>query len=456
MFDRLLEALRHSRADFAEIRYERAWVTTVAWRERRLEVASTVTDEGGLVRCLDHGHGWGAATVRHADELVARRSVAHELSLATRPATPPGLAPVPVRDGCDVPDLAGDVRGVPLEEKRRLVEALNAEMLGFDRRIVDTRVAYRDAVVEYWYANSEGTRMQGVRPDVQLAGVAVARDGGTVERALASFGARAGWLVVHDHEERFRSAARQAVSLLGAQPVRSGAYPVVLDPRLAAAIAHETVGHLCEADAAAAPGGLLAPLGSRLGSPRVTIGDDGSVPGLRGTQAFDDEGTPTGNTLLVQNGVVVGHLHTRETAARDRARPTGSARAASWRHAPLARLSNVYVASGSGSRTDLLRDVRLGIYACDVIDTRRDGDRFAFTAGHAYMIREGELAELVKHVVIAGRVTELLGAVDRVAGDFRWHDGGGGCTRAGQGPLPIADGAPHVRLERAEVRGVAP
>jgi TldD protein len=291
---------------------------------------------------------------------------------------------------------------------------------------------------------------------VQLAALAVAREGGTVERALASFGARGGWLAAQGHEERFRAAARQAVSLLGAQPVRSGTLPVVLDPRLAAAIAHETVGHLCEADAAAEPGGRLAPLGTTLGSARVTIGDDGSVPGLRGTVAFDDEGTPAGNTLLVQNGVVVGHLHTRETAGRDRARPTGSARTTSWRHAPLARLGNVYVANGTGSVADLMRDIRLGLYACDVVDVRRDGDRFAFTAGHAYVIRDGEPAELVKHVVVAGRVTDLLGAVDRVAGDFRWHDDGGGCTRAGQGPLAVAGGAPHVRLERAEVRGVAP
>jgi TldD protein len=456
VLDRLLEALRHSRADFAEIRYERAWITTVAWRDRRLEVATESVDAGGHVRCLQQGRGWGFATIPSPDEITARLGVARELSLATRPDTPVALSAAPVREGCDAPDLGGDVRGIPLDAKRRLVEELDAEMLAFDRRVVETRVAYRDTIVEFWYANSQGTHMQGVRPDVQLAALATAREGGTVERALASFGARAGWIAAQGHEERFRSAARQAVSLLGAQPIRSGTYPVLLDPRLAAALAHEAVGHLCEADVVSEPGAHLAPLGARLGSPRVTIGDDGSAPGLRGSLPFDDEGTPTGNTLLVQNGVVVGHLHTRETAARDRARPTGSARTSDWRHAPLARLSNVYVANGSGSRADLLRDIRLGVYACDVIDSHREGDRITFTAGHAYMIRDGELAELVKHVVVAGRVSDLLGSVDRVAGDFRWHDDGGGCTRRGQGPIAVTDGAPHVRLERAEIRGAAP
>ncbi|HEX5818701.1 MAG TPA: DNA gyrase modulator, partial [Gemmatimonadales bacterium] len=164
MLDRLLEALRHSRADYAEIRYERAWISTVAWRERRLETATEAVDAGGIVRCLDQGRGWGVATVTCADDIAARLAVAHELSLATRPDTPIALAPVPVREGVDAPDLGGDVRGVSLDARRRLVEALNAEMLAFDRRIVDTRMAYRDAVVEYWYANSEGTRLQGVRP----------------------------------------------------------------------------------------------------------------------------------------------------------------------------------------------------------------------------------------------------------------------------------------------------
>jgi TldD protein len=345
---------------------------------------------------------------------------------------------------------------VPLAEKCALVEALNGEMLGFDRRIVDTRAAWQDAVTEFWYVNSEGTRGHGVRPHAAMSALAVAREGGAVERAVESVGAHGGWVRAQGREELFRAAARRAVSLLGAQPVRSGAYPVILDPRLAGVVAHEAVGHLCEADASRDPGHAVAAVGTRLGSERLTIGDDGSAPGLRSSIPFDDEGTPTGNTLIVQNGVVVSHLHTRETAAQGGGRPTGNARTTSWRHAPLARMTATYVANGSGTLDDLLRDVRLGVYAVDAIGSRRHGEDIAFTAGHGFMIRDGEIAELVKHVVVAGRVPELLGAVDRVAGDFRWHEAGGGCSRYGQGPLPVAEGAPHVRLERAEVRGMAP
>lgn len=458
MLERLLDAIRSSRADYADIRLERSFITSVAWRGRRLEGASTGTDVGGTVRCLNQGHGWGIASFNRLDDLEARLARAHELSLAVRPPEPVVLAPAPVREAHVRPALTDDPRDVPLLEKRRYLEHLNAEMLRSDRRIVDTQSAYRDEVTECWFVNSEGTALHELRPDVTLSALAVARDGGVLERAVESVGARGGWTRMRDQEELFRTAARRAVGLLDAKPVRSGSFPVVLDPRLAGVVAHEAVGHLCEADTQLEDpvAAALAAPGRQLGSELLTIGDDGSVGGLRGTLPFDDEGTPTSNTLLVQHGVVVGRLHSRETAARFGERPTGNARALSFRHVPLVRLTNTYVANGTGTVADLMRDVKLGVYACDAVGSRHRGDSYSFTAGHGYMIRDGAIAEPVKSIVLVGFVTELLGAVDRVAGDFRWHESGGGCGKAGQSPLPVAEGAPHIRLRGAEIRGQAP
>ncbi len=458
MLERLLDAIKSSRADYADIRLERSFITSVAWRGRRLEGASTGTDVGGTVRCLNHGHGWGVATFNRLDDLEARLARAHDLSLSVRPPEPVVLAPAPVREGQVRAVPTDDPRDIPLLEKRRYLEHLNGEMLRFDRRIIDTQSAYRDEVTECWFVNSDGTALHELRPDVTLSALAVARDGGVLERAVESLGARGGWTRVRDQEELFRTAARRAVSLLDAKPVRSGSFPVVLDPRLAGVVAHETVGHLCEADTQLEDpvAAALAAPGRQLGSELLTIGDDGSVVGLRGTLPFDDEGTPPSNTLLVQHGVVVGRLHSRETAARFGERPTGNARAISFRHVPLVRLTNTYVANGSGTFADLIRDVKLGVYACDAVGSRHRGDGYSFTAGHGYMIRDGAIAEPVKSVVLVGFVTEMLGAVDRVAGDFRWHQSGGGCGKAGQSPLPVSEGAPHVRLRVAEIRGQAP
>jgi len=222
VLERLLDAIRSSRADYADIRLERSFITSVAWRGRRLEGASTGTDLGGTVRCLNHGHGWGVATFNRLDDLEARLARAHELSLAVRPQGPVVLAQAPVREGHVRPALTDDPRDIPLLEKRRYLEHLNAEMLRFDRRIIDTQSAYRDEVTECWFVNSDGTALHELRPDVTLSALAVARDGGVLERAVESLGARGGWTRVRDQEELFRTAARRAVSLLDAKPVRSG------------------------------------------------------------------------------------------------------------------------------------------------------------------------------------------------------------------------------------------
>lgn len=196
-------------------------------------------------------------------------------------------------------------------------------------------------------------------------------------------------------------------------------------------------------------------LGRRVGGAELTIGDDGSAAALRGTLPYDDEGTATRNTVLVQNGVLVGRLHSRETAARTGEAATGNARALSFRHPPLVRMTNTYVANGRGTRDDLLRDIPLGVYACDAQAGRGGLDEFSLTAAHGYMIRDGRLAELVKDVVISGNPFEALGRVDRIAGDFQWNELGGGCGKGAQSPLAVTDGSPHLRLSEAAIGGGA-
>ncbi|MEO8295592.1 MAG: TldD/PmbA family protein [Gemmatimonadota bacterium] len=455
MKDRLLDALRASRADYTEIRLERSWVTTVAYRGARLEGANTSLDTGGFVRCLNRGHGWGVASFTSVDRLPAMIARAHELSIAVRLVDPIRLAPIPVREDDIRLDLDGDVRGISLETKKRLLEHLNGLMLGHDRRIVDTQAAYRDEVTEYWYANSEGTLLYEVRPEVTLSAVAIAKEDGAIERALESIGLRRGWNAVQGREDQFLAAARRAVDLLQAPRVRGGSYPVILDPKLAGVFVHEAFGHLSEADFVYenAQAKEMMTLGRRFGSELLTIGDDGSAAGLRGTLPYDDEGTPTQNTTLIRNGVLVGRLHSRETAARMGEAATGNARALSFRHAPIVRMTNTYIASGHGNLEDLLSGIELGVYACDALGGQTYLEDFSFTAGYGYMIRKGKIAELVRDVTLAGNLFHTLDAIDGIADDFRWNQMGGGCGKGFQVPLPVTEGAPHIRIRDAIVGG---
>ncbi len=455
MKNQLQDALRDSRADYTEIRLERIWATAIGFRGSRLEAATTAFETGGMVRCLNKGCGWGRASFTGTAPLRSTVSLAHELSLATPLDSPIRLADIPLRYADTPNDLDGDVRDVALGEKRQLLERLNQEMLVTDRRIVDSHARYQDRVTERWVATSDGILLYDLRPEVRLAAGAVAQEESVLERAFESWGARGGWKSVQETGQLFRQAARRAVAQLSAPRVRAGTYPVVLDPRLAGALIHQTVGHLSEADTLAGRPDLDALMrpGRQIGSELLTIGDDGSAASLMGSQTFDDEGAPTHNTLLVQHGVLVGRLHTRETAGRVGAPPTGNARASSFRHVPEARLTNLYLANGRGTLDDLLRGISFGIYCCDALGGQTHLGRFSITAASGQVIRDGKLAEAVKPMVLAGDMVETLKRVDAVAGDFRWNHLASGCSRAGSGPLPVAEGAPHIRIDGAWVSG---
>src|SRR5207253_548013 len=305
--------------------------------------------------------------------------------------------------------------------KKKLLEAYNGAMLAVSSSIVDTQASYRDEVSEVWYANSEGAVLYQVRPEVVVSGTAIGRRNGTIEKGLESIGLRKGWRSVQGFEERFRVVAQRAVDLLDAPRVRGGAYPVILDNELAGVFIHEAFGHLSEADFVYEnpQAREMMTLGRRFGRPVLTVGDNGAAPGLRGTLPFDDEGTPTQDTTLIKDGILVGRLHSRETAAAMGERPTGNARATSFRHAPIVRMTNTYIAGvpGGGSFEDLIGDVRLGVYACGAFGGQTMLENFSFTAAYGRMIRDGRVAELVKDVVLAGNLFQTLDRIDHIGAD---------------------------------------
>jgi len=453
--DRLSEALRRSPAQYTEIRVERTWASQVSFRGPRLETATASEDQGGFVRVLNPGCGWGIAAFTSLEQLPAMVARAHELSRAVRLNEPIVLAPVPPTESDVVPDLDGDVRGVSLAEKKRLIEGYNGLMLGVAGGIVDTQAVYRDEITEYWYVNSEGTALHELRPEITLSGTATARRDGTIEKGPESIGLRRGWNAAAGHEQGFRDVAERAVQLLDAPRVAGGTYPVILDPELAGVFIHEAFGHLSEADFVYEnpQAREMMTLGRRFGRPVLTVGDNGAAAGLRGTLPFDDEGTPTQDTVLIKEGVLVGRLHSRETAAHMGERPTGNARAISFRHPPIVRMTNTYIANGKGTFDDLIGDIKLGVYACGAFGGQTMLENFSFTAAYGRMIRDGKPAELVKDVVLAGNLFQTLDRIERIAGDFRWNQMGGGCGKGGQFPLPVTEGAPHVRIEEALVGG---
>jgi len=357
----------------------------------------------------------------------------------------------PARDEIRVP-LKTDFRNVPLSEKKDLAQAYNDILLS-QPRIVDTQVSYSD----YWtiavYANSDGAWILEERPMAAVHLMATARQGSDVQQLADGVSSPGGYETVLGHEEMARGLARRAADLLEAQPVAGGVYPVVCDPELAGVFAHEAFGHLSEADFVYAnpQAAEMMVLGRAFGAPSLTIIDDGTLPGLRGTHRYDDEGTPTQRTELLRDGVLVGRLHSRETAARMGERPTGNARAVGYRYAPLVRMTNTYIQQGDASLDDMIADIPLGVYACDAVGGETMLENFSFSAGYGYMIRHGKLAEMVRDIVLSGNLFGTLQDIDAIGDDLRF--GKKGDCGKGPGSLPVSTGAPHIRIRRVAMGG---
>jgi TldD protein len=455
MRDKIEEAVKRSKADYTEIRIEDKETCRVAFRGRELETANANIDKGGMVRCLIRNKGWGVATFNDIDDLAAMVDQAYQCARVGSIPEPIELAPVEPVESMTTAVMGRDFRDVPLSEKKALAERYNQILLGHSDRIVDTQSIYSDVFTHLTLANSEGTYIEQDKPSVVIGAFATAHDGDNVQQAHEVFSSTLGYEYVLDKDELARKAADRAVELLGARPVQAGQYPIVIDQLLAGVFIHEAFGHLSEADFIYEnpKAREMMTLGRRFGQGILNVYDDGSIPNLRGTTIYDDEGTPARRNWLIKDGVLVGRLHSRPTAAKMGETASGNARAVSYRFAPIVRMTNTAIDNGTATFENMIKDIKLGIYACDAYGGETQLENFSFSSGYAYMIRDGKIAEMVKDVILAGNLFTTLGNIDMIGDDFKWLNTGGGCGKAGQFPLPVGMGAPHIRIQNVVIGG---
>ena len=251
-----------------------------------------------------------------------------------------------------------------------------------------------------------------------------------------------------------RAVGQRAVELLSASGIEGGERTVILDPVLAGVFAHEAFGHLSEADHVYESDQLkeIMVLGRKFGQPHLNSVDGGAIPDLRGSMAYDDEGTPTKRTDLIRDGVLVGRLHSRETAAKMGETPSGNARAISFNHPPIVRMTNTIIEPGDASLEDLLEGIDDGVYVRNWYGGMTSMEMFTFSSGEAYMIRKGRIEEMVRPVMLSGNVFKTLNEIDGIGNDLGMNQGGG-CGKAGQSPLPVSNGSPHIRIRNCLVSG---
>jgi TldD protein len=454
MQDRLTEALKVHDADYADIRIEDKTMSKVRFRGPDLDNIDSSRTVGGIVRALYKG-GWGYATFNDLENLDKR---VREACSAARLVGVESTQFAPVEPEVDEIHARMDVdfREIPLAEKKALIEAYNQIVLGHHKNIQTTTASYQDSFKTVWYANSQGTYIMEEKPDVFVFVMAVAREGDIVQRAFEFNGGAEGYQTVERFHDQARAAASKAVELLSAPPVTGGKYTVITNPEMTGVFTHEAFGHLSEADFIYENPQMqeLMVLGKRFGVDGLNIIDDGSLPGGLGTHPYDNEGTPTRENYLIKDGILVGRLHSRETAAKMGEQPTGNARAVHFQHPPIVRMTNTYIDKGEAKFEEMIKDVDLGVYAINSIGGETAMEMFTFSAAHGYMIRDGQVAELVRDVVLTGNVFETLLNIDMIGDTVEWEPNGpGGCGKGGQSPLKTGVGGPHIRIQNCVVGG---
>lgn len=457
MLKKLKEGIKVSKGEFTEIRVEKAQRTNVKYEKDKLMNIDSSEEVGGFVRTLVQG-GWGIATFNSLNEIPDKAKKAHRIGkeVSSHLEDSIELAEVAAEKDEIRSDQIKDFREVSLEAKRDTVKRYNRKMLDYDERIESTKAVYSDSFRELSYVNSEGTELYQEIPDVTLALVAIAKGNkNNIQTAHDSIGEAAGFELVQDKEEMATDVASQAVSLLSADPVRGGQYTVLLNPKLAGVFIHEAFGHLCEADHFYKNDRLqeIMTLGRKFGPENLNVVDEGYIRGRRGNLPYDEEGVPRQKTYLIKDGKLNSFLHNRETAAKMGQDPTGNARAISYRHEPIVRMTNTYIEAGEKSFEDLIRSIDHGIYAKDAYGGQTQLEQFTFSAGHGFVIENGEIGSMVRDVVLTGNIFRSLENISGIGNDLDIIGSAGGCGKGGQMPLPVTDGSPHLRIEDVTIGG---
>ncbi|MDP8962699.1 MAG: TldD/PmbA family protein [Cyanobacteriota bacterium] len=443
------------RVDYLAIRLEDSEGTTILLQGDKVETLSEGLSIGGQVRACYKG-GWGFASFnqlstlseRIEEAIAAARIVGDDETI---------LAPIKaVQAVCQLPLTGTDPRDIPLPEKKALCDRYNEILRSFDPRITTTTVRYGDSTQRVILATSEGTLIEQSWVDVEMRFSATARKGDIVQTGRETTGSRKAYEDLTNLDEQVRSAAQRAVNTLSLPPVKGGTYTVVIDPILTGLFVHEAFGHLSEADMAYENPDLLEvmSMGRQFGPEELQIFDGAAPLGHRGSYFYDDEGTPATTTQLIKDGILVGRLHSRETAGKLEETPTGNARCLNYHYPPIVRMTNTWIERGTTPVEDLFKGIKEGVYAKNWLGGMTNGEMFTFSAGEAWMIRDGKLAEPVRDVTLSGNVFKTLADIEAIGDDFYW-DESGGCGKGGQGGLPVGCGGPSLRIRDVVVGGEA-
>ncbi|MGH9376342.1 MAG: metalloprotease TldD [Terriglobia bacterium] len=458
--EKYLDAALSEGGEYADLYFEHTTSSSAVLDESLVKSASEGISVGCGVRVLS-GEQTGYAYTDDLDpeKILGAAHVAARIASGPARVSTVGMSAVePPRNFYPVVAPPTD-RG--LGEKLDLIRRADTAARGYDPRIQQVRVSYGDQIRHVLIAGSDGRAVTDFQPLVRMSVFAIARQNGNFQSGSYGGGGRVGldfFVDGHSPEHYAREAARQAIVQLEAQEAPAGEMEVVLAPGWPGILLHEAIGHGLEADFnRKGISAFSGRIGQRVASEICSVVDDGTVPARRGSLNVDDEGAPTRQTVLIENGVLRGYIQDKLSADVMKTTRTGNGRRESYEHIPMPRMTNTYMLAGQDDPEEIVRSVKRGLYAVYFGGGQVDitNGKFVFSASEAYLIEDGKITAPVKGATLIGDGPTVLTRVTAVGNDLRLDPGIGTCGKDGQS-VPVGVGIPTIKVSQLTVGGTAP
>jgi len=452
----VLRAATHG-ADDGELFLERRRSEALVFDDGRLKTASYDASEGFGLRAV-RGDVTGYA---HSTDisLPALRRAAETARLAVGDGGGT-WADAPVATNRRLYTDADPIAGLAFPVKIDTLREIDAFVRDLDARVVQVSASLAASLQEVEILRPDGVQVRDVRPMTRVTISVIVEEQGRREQGSAGGGGRVGLdglVVPADWQAKAREALRIALVNLRAEPAPAGVMDVVLGPGWPGILLHEAVGHGLEGDfnrkGTSAFAGLM---GQQVAAKGVTVLDDGTIPDRRGSISVDDEGTPSGRTVLIEDGVLVGYMQDRQNARLMGVAPTGNGRRESYAHAPMPRMTNTYMLGGEADPADLVAEVKDGIWAVGFGGGQVDitNGKFVFSCTEAYRVKNGRVGAAIRGATLIGDGPAAMQQIRAIGNDLALDPGIGNCGKAGQW-VPVGVGQPTLMIGGLTVGGSA-
>ncbi|MEM6308896.1 MAG: metalloprotease TldD [Pseudomonadota bacterium] len=454
---RILQEATHG-ADDGELFFERTKSEALVFDDGRLKTASYDAAEGFGLRAVS-GEAIGYAHSTEISESALRRASETTRLAITQDPGAMAEAPRPTnrRLYTDTDPIAGTAFAVKVDTLREI----DAFARALDPRVVQVSATIAASHQEVLILRPDGHMVSDTRPMTRLNVSVIVEQNGRRESGSAGGGGRylleGGVMERPDWEAKAREALRIAVINLEAEAAPAGVMDVVLGPGWPGILLHEAIGHGLEGDfnrkGSSAFAGLM---GQTIAAPGVTVLDDGTIPDRRGSISVDDEGTPSGKNVLIEDGVLVGYMQDRQNARLMGVAPTGNGRRESYAHVPMPRMTNTYMLGGDTDPGDVVQDLKDGIYAVGFGGGQVDitNGKFVFSCTEAYRVKNGVVGTPVKGATLIGDGATALKQIRAIGNDMALDPGMGNCGKQGQW-VPVGVGQPTLMIGGLTVGGAA-